>query len=158
MWIDAFIEFRPGEQASAVKNVSLAEDHLHDYAFGHPIMPATLMVEGMAQTAGILVGEVSGFRRNVILAKVRRAVFDDYAVPGDRLTYTAVLDSLDEAAALTRGEVFRNDTRIGTVDLIFSHVDGGAADLGLPDHNFVFGENFLQLLKNFRAGNKITEG
>ena len=150
IWIDAFTEFEPGKRASAVRNITLAEQHLHDYSPGYPLMPPSLMIEGMAQTAGILVGEARGFRENVILAKIRRAAFDDYAVPGDRITYTAVIETIDDAAASTRGEVFRNGNRIGAVDLIFSHVDQASAELDLPDHNFVFGDTFLDLLKTYR--------
>ncbi|MBN2446726.1 MAG: beta-hydroxyacyl-ACP dehydratase, partial [Phycisphaerae bacterium] len=57
IWIDRFEVFESGRRAVAVKNVTLAEDHLHDHFPGFPIMPASIMIEGMAQTAGILVGE-----------------------------------------------------------------------------------------------------
>ncbi|MHC4652492.1 MAG: hotdog family protein, partial [Planctomycetota bacterium] len=62
MWIDRIVELDPGQRLVAIKNVSLAEEHLHDHfpAQGDrealPVMPASLMIEGMAQTAGILVG------------------------------------------------------------------------------------------------------
>lgn len=157
IWIDTFTEFESGKRASAVKNVTLAEEHLHDYTPGYPIMPPSLMIEGMAQTAGILVGEARGFRENVILAKVRRATFDEYCVPGDQITYTAVLDSIDEAAAIIRGEVLRNGKAIGTIQLIFSHVDQSKSDLDLPGHNFVFEDTFLDLLKDYRIGKRKTK-
>ncbi len=150
IWIDTFTEFESGKRASAVKNVTLAEEHLHDYSPAYPLLPPALMIEGMAQTAGILVGEARGFRENVILAKIRRATFDEYGTPGDQITYTAVLDSIDDTAAMTRGEIFRNGKKIGAVDLIFSHVDQSASDLELPGHNFVFGETFMDLLRNYR--------
>jgi len=150
IWIDTFTEFESGKRASAVKNVTLAEEHVHDYAPASPMLPPPLMIEGMAQTAGILVGEARGFRENVILAKVRRATFEEYGRPGDQITYTAVLDSIDDTAATTRGEVFRNGDRIGTVDLIFSHLNQSASDLDLPEHNFVFGDTFLDLLRSYR--------
>ncbi|HHH76481.1 MAG TPA: beta-hydroxyacyl-ACP dehydratase, partial [Phycisphaerae bacterium] len=54
IWIDRFIEFVPTVKATAVKNISLAEEHLHDHWSPWPVMPASLMIEGMAQTAGIL--------------------------------------------------------------------------------------------------------
>ena len=105
IWIDTFVDFVSGERASAVKNVTLAEEYLHDHFPGYPVMPPTLMIEGMAQTAGILVGEARGFAENVILAKIRIAEFEDIAVPGDQLRYDALLDSLDERAAVTSGTV-----------------------------------------------------
>ena len=150
IWIDSFVDFVSGERASAVKNVTLAEEHLRDHFPGYPVMPPSLMIEGMAQTAGILVGEARGFTENVILAKIRIAEFEDYARPGDQLRYDAVLESLDERAGVTAGTVLKNGNPIGRVDLIFSHVDKAQAVDGMPDHNFVFTEQFLQLLEAFR--------
>ena len=156
IWIDTFVDFVSGERASAVKNVTAAEEHLRDHFPGFPVMPPTLMIEGMAQTAGILVGEARDFGENVILAKVKQAEFDDYAFPGDQLRYDAVLHSIDERAAVTSGVVLKNGAPIGRVDLIFSHVDRADRTLGLPDHNFVFTEQFTELLAVFRGPN--TEG
>ncbi len=61
IWIDKFVEFNSRQSAIAQKNVSLAEEHLHDLYPLFPIMPHSLIVEGMAQTAGILVGEARNF-------------------------------------------------------------------------------------------------
>src|ERR687898_46307 len=69
-WIDRFIEFESGKTAKAIKNVTLAEEHLHDHYPGFPVMPGSLMLEGMAQTGGILLGEANDFRHIVILAKI----------------------------------------------------------------------------------------
>ena len=72
IWIDKFIEFHSGESAVALKNVTLAEEHLHDHFPGFPIMPECLCIEAMAQTAGILVGEARKFQEKVILAKIQK--------------------------------------------------------------------------------------
>lgn len=150
IWIDSFVEFASGKYAASVKNVTLAEEHLHDHFPGHPVVPPSLMIEGMAQTAGILVGEARGFKENVILAKIRRAEFDDYAVPGDLLRYEATVESIDERAAMTTGIVLKNGKPIGRVDLIFSHVNQSNQVAGLPGHNFVFTEQFINLLSAFK--------
>lgn len=155
LWIDTFIEFVSGERASAIKNVTLTEEHLRDHLPGYPITPSTLIIEGMAQTAGILVGEARGFKENVILAKIRRAQFCDYAVPGDQLRYDAVLDSIDDRAAVTSGTVLKNGSFMGQVDLIFAHVNPADKTLGLPDHNFVFGEHLMALLADVRGQVKV---
>src|SRR5258706_6783976 len=60
IWIDKFTEFTSRTSATAVKNVTLAEEQLHDLYPDFPIYPHSLIVEGMAQTAGILVGEAGG--------------------------------------------------------------------------------------------------
>ena len=151
IWIDAFVEFESGKRASAVKNVTLAEEYLHDHFPGYPVMPAALLIEGMAQTAGILVGEARGFAENVILAKIRRAEFKGYAVPGDQIRYDAVLETLDDRAAVTAGSVLKNGKPMGRVDLMFSHVNQAEKPIDLPDHNFVFTDQFLNLLAGFRT-------
>ena len=48
LWIDTFVEFESGKRAVTIKNVTQSEDHLHDHFPGFPVMPASLMIEGMA--------------------------------------------------------------------------------------------------------------
>jgi 3-hydroxyacyl-[acyl-carrier-protein] dehydratase len=162
IWIDAFVDFHSGRQATAVKNVTLAEEHLHDHFPGEPVFPPCFMLEGMAQTAGILVGEARSFTENVILAKIRRAEFTDYAHPGDQLQYQATIESIDERAAVTSGTVSRNGVPIGRIELIFSHVNRAGKRANLPAGNFVFTEAFMGLLRTFRQvpaeGTQSTHG
>lgn len=149
IWIDRFVVFEPGKRAEAVKNVSLAEEHLHDHWEAHPIMPACLMIEGMAQTAGILVGQARDFREKVILAKIALARFDREVVPGDQLTYRAEIENLTDEAAVTRGTVLCNGKQIGRVDLMFSHIDQNLAGMKFPEENFVFTGQFERLVAPF---------
>jgi len=149
IWIDRFVEFEPSKRAVAVKNVSLAEDHLHDHWEAFPIMPCSLMVEGMAQTAGILVGQARDFKEKVILAKVSRAEFDDIVTPGDQITYRTEIETITPDAAVTKGEVLRNGEPIGTVNLMFSHIDQNLAGVEFPEENFVFTSQFERLVAPF---------
>ncbi len=150
IWIDKFIEFESGQRATAIKNVTMAEEHLHDHFPGYPVMPASLVIEGMAQTAGILVGEARRFAEKVILAKIKRATFDGIVRPGDQLRYEAVLETINESAAMTSGQVFRNDEPLARIDIVFSHIDQNLSGLKFPEHNFVFTEEFKTLLSTYR--------
>ncbi len=150
VWIDKFVAFESGVHGSAVKNVTLAEEQLEHHFPGYPVMPPSLMIEGMAQTAGILVGEARGFEENVILAKIRKANIERYAVPGDQIRYDARVDSIDEAAAATSGTISINGEPAGTVELMFSHVNKSAQAAGLPSHNFVFTDQFMQLFNSIK--------
>src|SRR5262245_64858183 len=91
IWIDRFTEFTSGKSARAIKNLSLAEDYFADHFPGYPVMPACLVLEGLAQTGGILVGEANQFREKVVLAKVIKAVFHREMLAGETLTWEADL-------------------------------------------------------------------
>jgi len=149
IWFDRFEEFVPGEYAVSVKNVSLAEDHLHDHFPGYPVQPPSLMIEGMAQTAGILVGHARDFAEKVILAKVKRAVFHELVLPGEQIRFHARIEQVHDSAAMTHGEIRRGDTLVGEVDLVFSHIDQNISGLEFPEENFVFTEEFMSLLKTY---------
>lgn len=150
MWIDRFELFEPGVRAVAIKNVSLAEDHIHDHFPGYPIMPTSLMIEGMAQTAGILVGDARDFAEKVILAKLKRAVFHSIVRPGETIRHDARIEQLTESAAVTAGRITVGDELVGEIDLVFSHIDQNMSGLEFPEENFVFTEAFMSLLKTFR--------
>jgi len=131
----------------AVKNVTLAEEHLHDHFPGFPVMPESLCIEGMAQTAGILVGEARNFQEKVILAKVKKAVFFDYVVPGDTLTLEAKIESIAPEAAGTTGKITCGKKLIAEIDLMFSHIDNNLAGIEFPEENFVFTDTFKSLMR-----------
>ena len=150
IWIDKFTTFESGKRAVSVKNVTLAEDHLHDHFPGYPVMPSSLMVEGMAQTAGILVGEARNFEEKVVLAKIKRARFEKLVRPGSQLEYEATIESISAEAALTSGVVRCDGETIGQVDLMFSHIDQNMSGLNFPKENFVFTEEFKGLLATYR--------
>ncbi len=147
IWIDKFVEFESGKRAVAVKNVTLAEEHLHDHFPGFSVMPECLMIEGMAQTAGILVGEAKKFKEKVILAKIKKAVFFDYVRPGDTLKLEAKIESIADEAAGTAGTIKRDEKLIAEIDLMFSHIDQNLAGKNFGDDNFVFTDMFESLLR-----------
>jgi len=154
LWIDCITEYEPDRSLVAIKNISLAEDYLHDYLVEEvPIMPFSLMIEGMAQTAGILVGTTCGYREKIILAKIAKATLHCDVTAGDSLRYEATIDRLDEVGASTTGHIDRRVAggdaweRIGTVELMFSNIDNNMAGIQFPKHNFVFSDNFKMILQ-----------
>lgn len=165
MWIDRVTEFEPRTRIVTIKCVSLAEEHLHDHfaaddpALGDrpatPLMPGSLMIEGMAQSAGVLVGHAEQFRQKVVLAKINRAEIFADVTPGMTLRYTAVVDRLDAMGASTLGtvEAFNHATgetspgKVAEIDLMFSFIDQNMSGMDFPAHNFVFSESFKTLLR-----------
>ena len=148
IWIDKFVEFESGHRAVAIKNVTLAEEHLHDHFPGFPVMPECLMIEAMAQTAGILVGEARDFQEKVVLAKISKVVFFDFVRPGDSIRIEAQIDAIVPEAACTRGRITRDDQLVAEIDLMFSHIDRNLAGKKFPEENFVFTGMFMSLLRD----------
>ncbi len=78
---------RTAEEVVAQKCVTLNEPYFQGH-FRPPfpsVMPGTMILEGMAQAAGLLLGE----GKLAVLAEVERARFRRPVVPGDRLTFRA---------------------------------------------------------------------
>jgi 3-hydroxyacyl-[acyl-carrier-protein] dehydratase len=135
MWIDRFVEFVRGERAVAIKNVTLTDEALSDYLPGFPVLPCSVIAEGLAWTGGILANDQHGFRKRIVLAKVNRAVFHRPALPGDQLRYTAVLEASEAEGTFIRGTSHVGDELQAEVDLFLAHlpenfegVDGDLSD------------------------------
>lgn len=150
VWIDKFLEFNSRRNARAIKNVSFAEEHLHDHYPGFPVMPGSLIIEGLAQTGGLLVGEASSFEEKVILAKISRAKFLSHACPGDQLTYEVEILDLRPEGAVVEGKARVGDRQVAEVELVFAHLDDRSRAKSLFEpKNFVF---TMRLLGVFDVG------
>ena len=113
--IDKITNWEPGLKATAIKNVSLSEDFFDDHFPLKPIMPGVLVLEGMAQLAGLLleagVREESGRNVKALMSMVEKAKFRSPARPGDSLEYSVTVESVNELGgsvktrAVTKGEL-----------------------------------------------------
>ena len=132
-WIDRFTEFESGRRATAIKNVSLAEEHLHDHFPGAPLMPSSLVVEGLAQTGGLLVSEHGGFAERVVLAKLSKAKFHCHATPGDTLTYRTTIQDISKQGAVVSATSHIGDRLQADAEIFFAHLDSAIDNRPLFD-------------------------
>jgi 3-hydroxyacyl-[acyl-carrier-protein] dehydratase len=140
-WIDKFIEFESGRYAKAVKCISLAEEHLHDHFSFYPMIPNSLVIEGMAQTGGLLVCEHNQFTEKVVLAKLPKARFYCDAVPGDTLTYTTTIEYIKEEGAMVSAISYKGDVLHAEAEIVFAHLnDSRLGSLFEP-------ESFLRMMR-----------
>ncbi|MEX1224877.1 MAG: 3-hydroxyacyl-ACP dehydratase FabZ family protein [Pirellulales bacterium] len=154
-WIDRFTEFVRGEHAVAVKCVSLSEDFLHDHFPGVGVFPHSLVVEGMAQTGGLLAGQYYDFKERVVLAKVSKAQFYCSAEPGQTLVYRAVLDQIDPTGAITTCTAHVQDRLQCEAQIFFAHIDRDTAHRPLfTPHEFA---TTVRSLRIFEVG-RTPEG
>ena len=146
IWIDRFTAFEPGKSATATKCLSAAEDHFAEHFPGYPVMPAALMLEGLAQTGGILVGEVNQFREKVVLAKIPKAKFAREVLAGETLTYRAEVLDLRDEGAMVKGTITCGGEAVGEAEIFFAHLDRNRARQAFGDDNFVFTGEMQHLL------------
>ena len=156
LWIDRFEEFHSGKSATAVKNTSLAEDHFAEHFPGYPVVPAALILEGMAQTGGILVGEVNQFREKVVLAKVPKAVFHREMLAGETLTYEATIVHMRPEGASIEGRVLVEGEVTAEIEIFFAHLDQNRSKAIFGDDNFVFGGEMKNLIKKLTGSAKTA--
>lgn len=88
------MELEPEKKLIGVKNVSMNEPFFTGHFPGNPVMPGVLMIEAMAQAAGMLANldaEVAGREGELYyLVKVDNARFSQVVMPGDQLILEAI--------------------------------------------------------------------
>ncbi len=87
--VDKIYDIKKGVSAVGVKNVTINEDFFNGHFPDHPIMPGVMIVEAMAQTAGVLVVESMGVENNedkvVYFMSMDEVKFRKPVGPGDQL-------------------------------------------------------------------------
>jgi 3-hydroxyacyl-[acyl-carrier-protein] dehydratase len=91
--VDRVLAFEPGQRITAVKNVTCNEPFFQGHFPGHPVMPGVLIIEALAQAAGLLAkltadaqpGAPGGAQSLFYLVKIDNARFSKLVVPGDQL-------------------------------------------------------------------------
>ena len=87
--IDRIIDIRGEEHGIGIKNVTFNEPQFLGHFPDNPVMPGVLLIEGMAQTAGVLCLRQmkSERRRAMYFLTIDKAKFRKPAVPGDTIEY-----------------------------------------------------------------------
>ncbi|MER3428008.1 MAG: hypothetical protein C4334_07885 [Pyrinomonas sp.] len=108
--IDRIAELIPGELIRAWKNIAASDALATTRPSGHIVLPASMMLEAMAQAAGLLVIASAGFERQPVLAKACDATVQAEARPGARLSLTARLLQLDvSVGSIVQTEAIADD-------------------------------------------------
>jgi 3-hydroxyacyl-[acyl-carrier-protein] dehydratase len=134
---------------------------------GYPIMPACFILEGLAQTGGILVGEANDFKEKVVLAKITSARFQREAVAGETLMYDVEILTLRPEGASITGKVYAvppgvavgepTGAPLAEAEIFFAHLDKARSQQLFGDHNFVFSGELKHLLGLAKASAQRTE-
>ena len=146
-WIDRITVFESQRRAESVKVITLAEDHLHDHFKYIPMMPGSLVIEGIAQTAGLLLHEAKGYKEKVVLAKIPKFIFHQVDLrPGDVLNYKVQLEMIREDGGVASAWAYRNGELFAEGELMFAHLGNEFSSQTL----FADGD-MVQMMRIFRV-------
>ncbi len=98
--VDRIADFQPGVSATGVKNVTINEPFFQGHFPGQPIMPGVLIIEAMAQVAGVMAFRSGVEGKAVYFMSIDNAKFRRPVVPGDQVM-------LDIKVLKQRGNVWR---------------------------------------------------
>lgn len=90
LMVDRVIDIHGDEHGIGIKNVTANEPQFLGHFPGRPVFPGVLMIEGMAQTAGVmcvLSAAPGKLPATVYFMTIDKAKFRKPVIPGDRLEY-----------------------------------------------------------------------
>ncbi|OOG54946.1 3-hydroxyacyl-[acyl-carrier-protein] dehydratase FabZ [Rhodanobacter sp. B05] len=121
--VDRVIEIVPDVSVVAIKNATINEPFFQGHFPGHPVMPGVLIVEAMAQTAGLLTQlsrRIKGDTGNPLfyLVKVDNARFNAPVVPGDQLRLEVSQKRLVRGMGLFIARTVVDDKEVASCELM----------------------------------------
>ncbi len=85
--VDRIIEIIPNERAKGIKNITINEPFFQGHFPGNPIMPGVLIIEAMAQVAGVLAFKSGMEGSGVLFMSIEKVKFRKPIVPGDQILF-----------------------------------------------------------------------
>ncbi|HEX7361299.1 MAG TPA: 3-hydroxyacyl-ACP dehydratase FabZ [Bryobacteraceae bacterium] len=137
LMVDRVLEMT-GDSIVGIKNVSFNEPYFTGHFPGFPIMPGVLIIEAMAQVAGLLVAKMAPHTRGRImfLASVEDAKFRKPVVPGDQLRIEMKLTRLKTTVAKMQGRATVDGQVVAEATLMCKLTDRASANAPAetPEH------------------------
>jgi 3-hydroxyacyl-[acyl-carrier-protein] dehydratase len=89
LMIDRVYDIQGDDHGIGVKNVTINEPHFQGHFPNNPVFPGVLMIEGMAQTAGVMciLATPSSMSKSVFFLTIDKAKFRKPVLPGDTIEY-----------------------------------------------------------------------
>ena len=121
--VDRVVEIDPDKSVVTLKNVSINEPFFQGHFPGHPVMPGVLIVEAMAQSAGLLTQisrRLKGDNGSPLfyLVKVDNARFSCPVIPGDQLRMEVTLKRLMRGMGLFVARTLVDGAEVASCELM----------------------------------------
>src|SRR5580765_8111678 len=130
--VDRIVDYEPGKRVVGVKNVTLNEPFFAGHFPGAPVMPGVLIVEAMAQTAGVMMLASLPDRETklVFFTGIDGAKFRRPVVPGDQLRLELTVLKLRPRYIKLRGEAYVSGQLVAEAQISSSLVDRSVIERG----------------------------
>ncbi|MEI7640876.1 MAG: 3-hydroxyacyl-ACP dehydratase FabZ [bacterium] len=118
--VDKVLEINGMESIKAIKNVTINEWFFQGHFPGKPVMPGVLIVEAMAQTAGILAlyNMTDNKGKVVYFMTIDNVKFRNLVVPGDTLRFEVKMDKFKGKIAKMHGDAFVGEDKVAEADMM----------------------------------------
>jgi len=135
--VDRIIEYEPSKRVVGIKNVSLNEPFFAGHFPGAPVMPGVLIVEAMAQTAGVMMLASLPDRETklVFFTGIDSAKFRRPVVPGDQLRLELTVLKLRPRYIKLRGEAYVDGQLVAEAGISSALVDRNVVARSEPNNN-----------------------
>jgi len=124
--VDRVIEIEQGKKAIGIKNVSINDGFFRGHFPTRPVMPGVLMVEAMAQTAGVIALTKEGQRGKLpFFVGVDNVRFRRVVSPGDQLVMEVEIIKDSSRMAQAKGKARVGDKLVAEAEMMFTYTDSG---------------------------------
>jgi len=127
--VDRITNIEKGKSIVGYKNISISESIFMGHFPDHPIYPGVLILEGMAQTGGVLAFKSNDLTKEELENKViyfmgiDEAKFRNPVKPGDKLEYRIEVKKLRGTLIVLDGKAYVDDTLVAQAELKAMIVD-----------------------------------
>ncbi|MDY6920445.1 MAG: 3-hydroxyacyl-ACP dehydratase FabZ [Pseudomonadota bacterium] len=125
--VDRVLELVPGEHIVAVRGISINEPMFDGHFPGNPIFPGVLIIEAMAQTAGLLafktLGRGASSNKAYVVAGVDKTKFRRSVTPGEQLTIRATIMARKRSIWKFHAEATVDGQTVATADITCAERD-----------------------------------
>lgn len=122
--VDRILELEEDKRAVGIKNVTANEQFFQGHFPGHPVMPGVLLIEAMAQVAGVLMLSKSDNEGKLAyILGIDNAKFRKTVVPGDQLRFEVEVKRLKERTGKVQTYAYVEDKVVAEAELTFSLIE-----------------------------------